>query len=346
MSSSFEQYLAAYDYAMPPDLIARAPASPRDSAALAVLHQSSGVTTWTTVREIGRFLPPRSLLVLNRTKVIPARLIVIRPTGGMVQLLILGIADDCVRAWSNRRLKQGERLDLAAGQTLTVMGNADREWLLRPSFPLTDLPGVLNEIGRTPLPPYIKETPLSEQELRLTYQSVFARDPGSIAAPTASLHFTEALLGELRASGIETADVTLHVHIGTFAPLTEEQWRMGQLHAEEYRIAPGDRERIEGARKEGRRIIAVGTTVARALESAADKHGHIVRPEGTTTLFMQEGYDFKMINGLITNFHVPRSSLLMLVCALAGHKRVLGLYREAIGRKMRFFSFGDAMMIV
>jgi S-adenosylmethionine:tRNA ribosyltransferase-isomerase len=205
---------------------------------------------------------------------------------------------------------------------------------------------VFAQQGTAPLPPYIKHTPLTREQLLTEYQSVFAKDPGSIAAPTASLHFTPELLASLQDRGIALAYTTLHVHLGTFAPLTEEQWQTGRLHQEEYHIDPQTIAVLEQAKRDGRPIIAVGTTVVRTLESATDDAGVITRSEADTSLFIREGYTFRMVSGLITNFHVPRSSLLMLVAALTGRETLLSLYKEAIEKRFRLFSFGDAMLIL
>lgn len=346
MPTAFDHLLSLYDYAVPRELVAQAPASPRDGARLLVYRRVTGEVIDAVFRDIGRFLPPRSVLVLNETKVIPAKLTLWRVSGGMVSLLLLGRSGTLLRALADRKLRVGETLSLPAGHSLTVEASDGREWLLAPTFPAERWMDACEEIGEMPLPPYIKETPLSASEQHREYQSVFARNTGSIAAPTASLHFTERLLRNLRKAGHTVAYVTLHVHLGTFAPLTEEQWKKGALHREEYVIHPGTVQVLERAKREGRPIIAVGTTVVRTLESACDTSGRIVRPSGTTQLFVKEGYTFCLTQGLITNFHVPKSSLMMLVSALTGRAKLLELYRHAIERRYRFFSFGDAMLIV
>ncbi len=344
--TTFENLLQRYDYAFPPGLIAQAPASPRDSARLLVHRRKTGETEEAVFRDIGRFLPPRSVLVLNETKVIPARLQLTRSTGGRIAALWLGTANGRIQVLANRRLRPGEFLRLQGDTGFTVDGPDGRGWLLTPSFPIARLHRLLDRHGDMPLPPYIKQSPLTRAELRREYQTVFAKEAGSVAAPTASLHFTRGLLAKLQKSGIRIVRVTLHVHLGTFAPLTEEQWKTGVLHSEEYRIPPVSARVLAAARAAGDPIIAVGTTVVRTLESASDEQGRIVRPSGNTNLFIQEGYRFRLVNGLITNFHVPKSSLLMLVSAFAGRDTVLELYQRAIAAKFRFFSFGDAMLIL
>lgn len=344
--SSFHDELRLYDYAFPQELIANAPANPRDSAKLLVFDRETKKTDWATFADIGKFLPSNSVLVLNQTKVIPARLRVTKQTGGTVDILSLGTTAMGMSVLSNKKLTIGEYLKLDDQRGFTVVSHEPKKWLLKPDFPVDQLQEILEQHGTMPLPPYIKDSPLSESELREQYQTVFAKNPGSIAAPTASLHFTEELLKSLQESGITLAYVTLHVHLGTFASLTEEQWETGILHVESYSIDPDAVRLLESSKKEGKKIVAVGTTALRTLESASDRNGKITAPEGTTTLFIREGYDFKMVDGLITNFHVPKSSLLMLVSAFAGRETILDLYRKAIEKKFKLFSFGDGMLIL
>lgn len=342
---SFRDILRLYDYVLPPSRIAQAPVSPRDSAKLLVYHRTTAKVHWSTVRHLPEFLPRGSILVLNETKVIPARLHLRRSTGGRVAILILGIGKGRVRVLANKKLRPGEVLTLTKEITFTVT-EGTKSWLLEPSFPLRRLDSILQRAGSMPLPPYIKHTPLSERELRSRYQTVFARTAGSIAAPTASLHFTRSLLKKLERSGITIARITLHVHLGTFASLTEEQWKTGKLHPEFYSIDAKTARLLTRAKKSGVPIIAAGTTVARTLESASSTQGKITRPRGVTRLFIRGDYRFTFIDGLFTNFHVPRSSLLMLVGAFIGRERLLELYTKAIHKRFRFFSFGDAMLIV
>jgi S-adenosylmethionine:tRNA ribosyltransferase-isomerase len=344
--SGFDDILGSYSYAFPPELIAQAPASPRDSAKLLAYDRKTGRTDWSTFAHIGDFLPKNAVLVLNKTKVVPAKLLLQRDTGGTVSVLSLGTEGGNVRVLANRKLRPGEFLTLTGGKGFIVEPSDGKEWRLRPSFPIAELQAMCESHGTMPLPPYIKHTPLTPEELRREYQSVFAEEAGSIAAPTASLHFTPELLESLEASGITLAYVTLHVHLGTFAPLTAEQWERGALHEEEYRIDPETITLLEAAKAAGRPVIAVGTTAVRTLESAADEQGKIVKPHGTTTLFIREGYTFRMVDGIITNFHVPKSSLLMLVSAFCGRETLMDLYRQAIERELRLFSFGDGMLLL
>lgn len=346
MEHSFAEQLGLYDYDFPAALIAQAPVHPRDSARLLVFDRASHKTTFSTFHEIGKFLPKNSVLVLNETKVVPAKMELTRTTGGKVSALSLGASHDVLRVFANRKLRVGEFLTLHETNGFTVQASDEKEWLLKPNFPISDLQKMLDAYGTMPLPPYIKHSPLSRTDLRREYQSVFAKDPGSIAAPTASLHFTKALLAALEEQGIRLAYVTLHVHLGTFAPLTEEQWNTGHLHTEEYHIDAATQTILEEAKRNHHPLIAVGTTVARTLESASDASGAIIRPNGTTDLFIREGYTWNMVDGLITNFHVPKSSLLMLVATLTGRDTLLSLYQQAIAERMRLFSFGDGMLIL
>lgn len=346
MSDAFSRELDRYDYALLAERIAQAPASPRDSSRLLVHNRITGRTDIAVFRDIGGYLPAGSVLVLNQTRVIPARLHVRRATGGAAAVLSLGVQGDTMLALANKKLKEGEVLALDAGRSFVVEGRDGKAWVLRPSFPIAELPTIFEQQGAMPLPPYIKESPLTEPELRQAYQSVFAREAGSIAAPTASLHFTEELLEHLQASGISIAYVTLHVHLGTFAPLTAEQWETGALHAESYVIDPETVAALERYKQEGRPLVAVGTTVVRTLESAFGADGKIERSADETNIFIREGYHFKAVDHLITNFHVPRSSLLMLVSAFAGRDTVMDLYQQALEKEFRFTSFGDAMLIL
>ncbi len=347
MVEPFEDILRYYDFSVPQAQIATSPASPRDSARLLVFDRQTGKTDWAVFRDVAKFLPPKTVLVLNETKVIPAKMLLTRTTGGIVSALAIGSdpITNVVRVMANRKLKTGEFLSLNGKTGFTVVGDDDRFWLLRPTFPVADLQKQLDRHGTMPLPPYIKDSPLSKSALKREYQTVFAKEAGSIAAPTASLHFTRKLLKDIEESGVRIVRLTLHVHLGTFAPLTEEHWKTGILHTESYAISPDAVRVLENAKSAGDTIVAVGTTVVRTLESAADEYGKIVRPEGQTSLFIREGYRFRMVDSLITNFHVPKSSLLMLVSAFAGRENILDLYRQAVEKQFRFFSFGDAMLI-
>jgi S-adenosylmethionine:tRNA ribosyltransferase-isomerase len=356
MVENFEKILGLYDYDLPAELIATEPAHPRDAARLMVYDRQTGKISEDIFRNIGKYLPPKSVLVFNETKVIPARLPVRKTTGGKVKILFVGVERGSVKVMSPKPLREGEKLSFASDKYFTVRKNDGKFWLLRPSFHIKDIYKILDKFGEMPIPPYIKNSPLTKSELKKEYQTVFARTRGSVAAPTAALHFTRRLLAEIRQAGHQIIFITLHVNLGTFSPLTEENFRTGRLHSEYYEITPLAARKLNVAKARGQKIIAVGTTSLRALESAV-RNGVLKRLSGATSLFIREdhtppirpneGYSkFTFVNGLITNFHVPRSSLLMLVSALAGREKVLALYHRAIARKFRFFSFGDGMLIL
>ncbi len=341
--SGLDRVLARYDYEFPPAAVANRPASPRDSARLLVHERSTGRTKFARFRDLPKFLPPGAVLVLNQTKVLPARLEMRKATGGKVRLLYVAASSGLWKVMADRRLAVGSTL--AAGRNkFAVARHEDKYYFLRPPFPIARTAAFLEKHGEAPLPPYIKNSPLSRSELKRRYQTVFAKRRGSVAAPTASLHFTKRLLRRLRAAGFDIRYVTLHVNLGTFAPLTPANLKEGRLHEETYEIDPATARALNTARAEGRPIVAVGTTVVRTLESAA-AGGRLRKLSGRTDIFIREGYKFRFVDSLITNFHVPRSSLLMLVSAFAGRELVLRLYREAIRRGFRLFSFGDSMFI-
>ena len=342
---NFEKLLNRYDYQIPPALIAQKPALPRDSAKLLVYNKNSGVTRFSTFAHIAEYLPKNSVLVLNETKVIPARLAVKKETGGKAEILYIRTVGELIEVMADRKLAVGSKLTLAPKINFTVVGQKEKYYHLKSSFPLSRLLGVLNRYGQMPLPPYIKHSPLSRNDLKEKYQSVFARKAGSIAAPTASLHFTQRLLRKIEKSGVKIRFVTLHVNLGTFAPLTEENMKTGRLHEEYYEIDKKTADFLNRQKKKVAPIIAVGTTTVRALASAADKNTRLSKLSGATDLFIREGYRFKFADGIVTNFHVPKSSLLMLVASFTGREKLLEFYREAIKKKFKFFSFGDGMLI-
>ena len=376
MSSAFQKNLQLYDYHLPPELVAQAPTSPRDSARLLVYHRRDKHVAYDIFLHLPNYLPKGAVLVFNDTKVIPARLTLKKPTGGLVRVLYLGHHAHEIEVLADRRITPlatlflchsresrrhggaggnpdlGINLDprsrsgMTASLGFTVTRQVGAHYFLQPSFPITQIFAVLEQYGQTPIPPYIKHSPLSEQKLREQYQTIFARTRGSVAAPTASLHFTKRLMGKIKKAGCEIQFVTLHVNLGTFAPLTGTQVTHGTLHKEYFEITKNSAAALNSAKREGRPIIAVGTTVTRTLESAANARGQLQKLAGTTDLFIREGYRFKFVDGLITNFHVPRSSLLMLVSALTGRTELFRLYQIAMEKRFRFFSFGDGMLIL
>lgn len=339
---SLEEILSRYDYEIRRDQIAAQPARPRDSAKLLVYDRKSGETAYDTFLHLDRYLPEGALLILNDTKVVPARLPCRLPSGGKVELLWIaaGAKPHTFEALSPRILAVGSAVHFG-DLRLEVASKRENIYLFSHTGTQARFRDLMMKRGTTPIPPYLTHTPLRERALRAEYQTIFAKREGSVAAPTASLHFTRRLLNKLAKKGFGIAYVTLHVNLGTFAPLTEEHLAAGRLHEEWYEIPAATRRAIDKAKREGRSVIPVGTTALRTIESAAAAK----RDTGTTTLFIQEGYRFKVADGLITNFHVPRSSLVILVAALLGRTRILSLYRDALHRGFRFFSFGDGMLI-
>ena len=336
-----------FDYELPSEFIAQTPAEPRDSARLMVLDRRRGSLTHAVFRDLGRFLQPGDLLVVNRTRVLSARLFARKvPTGGKVELLLLrreasGVGQAMVRG---RGLRPGVRLQVEHGPQAEIVARLDGP-LRRVRFvpPLDE--DQLDNVGQVPLPPYIHR-PLRDPA---RYQTVYAREPGSAAAPTAGLHFTSRLIKELQSRGITFAEVTLHVGPDTFAPVKEEDPTQHKMHTEWCRLPPETAERIHATKAAGGRIVAVGTTTVRTLETAAlhAPPGHLVAPfEGDTDLFILPGFAFRVVDALITNFHLPRSTLLLLVCAFAGRETILWAYEIAKREGYRFFSFGDAMLIL
>lgn len=344
-NTSFQKLLRQYNYKLPAEQIAQTPVKPRDSARLLVYSRQNGQITHDTFRHLVKYLPPKSVIVVNQTKVISARLPVKRSTGGLVRLLIIQWQHLPIVALADRALKNGEELSIDSRHQFTVLKKQGSEYQLQPSFSIHRMVNILQRSGQAPLPPYLRYSPLSEKQRQEQYQTVFAKQLGAVAAPTASLHFTPWLLKQLRAAGHTIIPVTLHVGLGTFAPLTPEQVQRGQLHTEFYSIDHAAARQLMAAKKAGQTIIAVGTTVARTLESASDVHGRLSKLTGQTDIFIRPGYKWRFVGGLITNFHVPQSSLLMLVAALIG-PTWKKLYREAIKQQYRFFSFGDGMLII
>lgn len=354
MPKTLSKALAAYSYNLPPELIAQKPAQPRDAARLLVYNRRNQKTTFDNFGNLAKYLPKNAVLVFNQTRVIPARLPLFKETGGKVEALYISRDQKSIRVLADKKLSPGQKLCLQnpvtikSGRTLLlpmyfqIKSKTEGFYVLKPSFPMLKINNTFKKFGLTPLPPYMKHSPLSEKQRREAYQTVFAKAGESVAAPTASLHFTSRLINKLKKQGVETKFVRLDVNLGTFAKLTEKQIQTGKLHHEKYFIDKPTAKYITRAKKSGRPIIAVGTTVVRTLESWKKTK----RTAGTTDLFIRPGFKFQIIDGLITNFHVPQSSLLMLVSALTGREKLLTLYQSAIEQNLRFFSFGDGMLIL
>ena len=338
--------LSDFDYELPKELIAQTPMEKRDEARLLVLHRSDKTIEHKVFKDILDYLKPGDCLVRNNTKVIPARLYGVKEvTGANVEFLLLNrIEGDTweVMVRPGKKLMPGARVSFGDGllkaEIIDKMEGGNRKVKFEYDGIFNE---ILDQIGLMPLPPYIKEK-LEKKEM---YQTVYAKYDGSAAAPTAGLHFTEELLDKIRAKGVEIANVTLHVGIGTFRPVKEENIEDHDMYTEHYYIKAEDAEKINNTRKNGGRIIAVGTTSCRVLESVADENGMVKEIEDDTNIFIYPGYKFKCVDALITNFHLPESTLVMLVSALAGREFILDSYKKAVEEKYRFFSFGDAMFI-
>jgi S-adenosylmethionine:tRNA ribosyltransferase-isomerase len=352
-----------YDFALPDDLIATRPAAQRDQSRLLALRPRA--TEHLVFSDVPALLEPGDLLVMNDARVVPARLHLRRETGGAVEVLLLGLEREAdwtpappgepqpltALTRSSKALRAGERLSSslpgASFIVLEPIGSAPARLVLEGAT-LDDL---LAHEGRMPLPPYIRRARAErddQQDLDLDaerYQTVYARQAGAVAAPTAGLHFTQALLDACRARGIETATVTLLVGVGTFRPVSAERLSAHAMHRERYTVPDATARAVREAREQGRRVVAVGTTTVRVLEAAVGDDGHLVAGDGETALLIAPGHRFRNVDAMITNFHLPRSTLLALVCALGGVGRVLDAYVEAVVRRYRFFSYGDAMWL-
>jgi S-adenosylmethionine:tRNA ribosyltransferase-isomerase len=341
--------LEDFDYLLPDELIAQHPAATRDASRLMRLALRSRSISTGRFPEIVESFVAGDLLILNDTRVRPARLLGQKETGGQVELLLLRRLPGDSEDWrclgrSSRPLRAGTRLRFAEGLSALVLpGGQDQERLVR-FEPVADFEALVDKVGHLPLPPYIKRE--DQQADRERYQTVFARHVGAVAAPTAGLHFTLPLLEQLRTRGVQMENLTLHVGIGTFLPVRVENIQEHRMHTEAYLVPPATAAAVNLAKREGRRVIALGTTAARTLETAADDKGVLHAGAGESEIFIYPGYDFKIVDGLVTNFHLPKSTLLMLVSALAGRDFILEAYRQAIAERFRFFSYGDCMLIL
>ncbi|KUO66983.1 MAG: S-adenosylmethionine:tRNA ribosyltransferase-isomerase [Gracilibacter sp. BRH_c7a] len=343
--------LKDFDFYLPEELIAQVPIEPRDRSRMMLIDRAKGELFHYQFNQLDKLLKADDVLVLNKTKVIPARLFGNKKaTGTQIEVLLLNRLEKDL--WEvilrpGKRLKLGQKVvfgkGLLEGELISIKDNGNR--LIK--FEYEGLfEEVLDELGKMPLPPYIH----IELEDKERYQTVYAKESGSAAAPTAGLHFTEDLLEKLRSKGVEILEITLHVGLGTFRPVKTENILEHEMHSEYFRLDPQTADRINLAKKEGRKVIAVGTTVVRTLESAATystkKEGELSALDGWTDIFIYPGYEFKIIDGLITNFHFPRSTLIMLVSAFANRELIMKAYETAVKERYRFFSFGDCMLIL
>ena len=351
--------LSTYNYDLPQSLIAQEPAAKRDHARLLIIRRGSGEISHRAFRELPSILSPDDLLVLNETKVVPAFLVCRKPTGGRVELLVVSPArasepnDDgstttraCL-ARASKSLKKGGLLTLEDGTDLEVAGTVGPgKVLIRFPTPEEHLTAFLETHGHPPLPPYIRRETRDEHRDTVRYQTVYASAAGSVAAPTAGLHFTDGLLNELAGVGIEIARIVLHVGPGTFSPIRTEDIRLHRMESEYYEISEESAEAVERARAENRRIVAVGSTSVRTLEAAAARDGIVRAGRGETNLFITPGHGFRVVGAMLTNFHLPRSTLLVLVGAFAGTDRIKAAYIAAVDAGYRFYSYGDAGLIL
>ena len=334
-----------YFYELPEELIAQTPAEPRDSSRLLVYDRKTGKTEHRIFRDIKEYLKPGDVLVVNNTKVLPARMYAYTKNGGKVEVLLLKRRD--LTEWEvlvkpGKKAKVGTELVVSEELSLTVRDRTETgERIVDFHFDGV-FEDILSRVGSMPLPPYITEK-LKDKE---RYQTVYSRELGSAAAPTAGLHFTQQLLERLKEKGIRIGFVTLHVGLGTFRPVNEEKITDHKMHSEHYHLPAETAELINRTKQEGGRVIAVGTTSCRTLESVAAREGEIRESDGWTDIFIYPGFTFRVLDGLITNFHLPESTLIMLVSALAGYDHIMNAYKIAVQEKYRFFSFGDAMLII
>lgn len=338
----------SYDYILPEELIAQEPAKPRDSSRLMVVNRKGSCISHDIFRNLTEYLHPGDLMVLNNTKVIPARLLGMKKEGtARIEVFLLRPMDNLSQTWQalvkpGKRVKPGSSILLADGTEIQI-GESIGEGIRIVRFPQDcNVRSILEQIGQVPLPPYIHRTDIEP----CLYQTVFAHEDGSVAAPTASLHFTEQLLEKIREKEILFSWITLHVGLGTFRPVKEADIRQHVIHEEYCEVSAETAEAINRAKKENRRVIAVGTTVVRTLESMNCLNASLQPGKVNTSLFIYPGYEFKVIDSMITNFHLPKSTLLMLVSAFAGKDLMFKAYAEAIAERYRFFSFGDAMIII
>ena len=334
-------------YDLPKELIAQEPAAPRDAARLMVLDRQNDSIVHSVFHDLPQFLEKGDLLVVNNSKVLPARLMGTKvPTGAVCELLLLrqvkGDTWECL-ARPGKRMQAGTKVEFGDGSLTAVVDETlpDGNKYVTFTYDTETLYEKLDEFGKMPLPPYITK----QLEDQSQYQTVYAKELGSAAAPTAGLHFTPQLMDTIRAMGVNIAEVTLHVGLGTFRPVNEESIEDHQMHSEWYSVSEETAQLINDTRAAGHRVIAVGTTSCRTLESVWSKYGKIVPCSGNTSIFIYPGIELKAIDGLITNFHLPESTLIMLISAFYGYDKTMAAYKVAVEEKYRFFSFGDAMFI-
>lgn len=354
VDTDFSFKLSDYDFELPRELIAQMPALRREDSRLLVLDRSRSAVEHSRFGNIGDFLRPGDLLVVNDTRVVPARLLGHKDSGGRTELLVLdpykpaetgGEEGYCCLVRMSKHVRAGQLIQLKDGLTAEIVAPLE-DGKARVRFP-GNLLDILNKIGEVPLPPYIVRKPdYTPVDDFACYQTEYAKTPGAVAAPTAGLHFSRTLLEKLQNAGVERVAVTLHVGYGTFAPVRAEDIREHRIHSEFVEVSAEAADKIDRAKREGRRVVAVGTTVVRTLEWIHAERGRICEYTGQCSHYIYPGYQFGVVDCMITNFHLPKSSLILLVSAFAGRDRIFAAYEEAIREGYRFFSYGDAMLIL
>ena len=335
-----------FDYFLPEELIAQTPVEPRDASRMLVYDRKTGEVLHKHFYDLPSFLKAGDVLVRNNTKVLPARMYGYTPNGGKVEILLLKRFD--LNEWEvlvkpGKKAKKGTVLCVSEELKAEILDIIEDSGGRRVRFIYDGVfEDIISRVGEMPLPPYITE----KLKDRSRYQTVYAKTDGSAAAPTAGLHFTDRLLTELKEKGVEIVDILLHVGLGTFRPVKADEVTEHKMHSEYYEISEAAAERINLAKKEGRRVIAVGTTSVRTLESVADENGFVKAQKGNTEIFIYPPYKFKCVDSLITNFHLPKSTLVMLVASMTGREKILELYNLAVEKRYRFFSFGDACLLL
>jgi S-adenosylmethionine:tRNA ribosyltransferase-isomerase len=345
-------HISDFDYELPPELIAREPIRPRDASRMMVLNRRTGQSIDSDFRRLPEFLEPSDVLVLNNTRVIRARIYgkLERATGTSREVEVFFAAPVGGNVWGvmcrpGKRVRPGDRVVFGVGELEGIFGESrDHGLRLLELSSSKSIADVLERYGHVPLPPYIEREDTAADAAE--YQTVYATESGAVAAPTAGLHFTESIFEALRARGVEILKLTLHVGIGTFIPVRTDDPRAHVLKPERFEVTQETAARLNAARDAGRRIVAVGTTTTRTLEYLVQQHGRFEPGSGEADLFILPGYDFKVVNALLTNFHLPRSTLLMLVSAFASRLNILKAYQHAVGERYRFYSYGDCMLIL
>jgi S-adenosylmethionine:tRNA ribosyltransferase-isomerase len=341
-------FLSEFDYILPEELIAGEPMEVRSASRLLVVQRATGTLTDKTFTEFAALLQGGDVLVLNNTRVFPARLFGRAETGANIEIFLMNkVADDVWRALARpaKRLKPGRRIEFSDRLSATVWERSEGGGVVLSFTAEGDFDEIIDETGKTPLPPYIKRDQGALDQDRDRYQTVYAKQRGAIAAPTAGLHFTPEILNAVKQKGVSIAELTLHVGYGTFEPVRVEDLDGHNVLPEQFEMPPETAEQLNAAKKEGRRIIAVGTTTTRALETNFSRHGRFKGENSFADLTIRPGDEFNAIDGLLTNFHLPKSSLLVLVSTFGGHELIMKAYRHAVESRYRFYSYGDCMFI-